>query len=245
MESKPRRAVSAIKYRSKAAAVYDELRHQILRGDLAPGSTINQENLAATLGVSTTPLREALRRLETEGLVHVAAYRDVIVAPLDLEEFVALYTVRVPLEGLGARLAASSRTDDDVAEASAAMTALRAGNGDYITLNRRFHRAIYMASHNPVLIELLDSVWDRCDRYRRLTPSFLRDPAVIEEHQVLLDTVVSGDPDRAELAMLEHTRKAKETIEREVRSGLRHDGASAAGDGPVHSLQPAAADQEA
>lgn len=214
-------AQSAIKYRSKADAVYDELRRQILSGNLAPAFTINQESLAATLGVSTTPLREALRRLESDGLVRVAAHRDVIVAPLDIDEFISLYTVRVPLEGLGARLAATFYNDDDVAEASAAMTALRAGAGDYIALNRRFHRAIYTASHNAVLVELLDSVWDRCDRYRRLTPGFLQDPAVIADHQALLDTILSRDPDRAELAMLEHTRRAKETIEREVRNGLR------------------------
>src|SRR3954453_19819920 len=81
-------------YLSKADAVYAELRRRILEGELAPGAALNQEQVAAALGVSTTPVREALRRLESEALVRTVAHREVYVTPLEVEELVALYEVR-------------------------------------------------------------------------------------------------------------------------------------------------------
>src|SRR3954465_1577962 len=83
---------------TKAQAVYSELRRMILNGELAPGHEVNQEGMAATLGVSITPLREALRRLEMEGLVRLKAHRTVIIPPLTREELVQLYVIRIELD---------------------------------------------------------------------------------------------------------------------------------------------------
>src|SRR4051812_45764588 len=100
-----------LRYVSKADAVYAEVRRRILDGELAAGSSVNQEQFAAQLGVSTTPLREALRRLESEGFVRTVAHRDVVVAPLDRNELVALYEVREELDPLAASLAAKRHTE--------------------------------------------------------------------------------------------------------------------------------------
>jgi len=97
--------VRPLVFKSKADAVYREVRQRILDGELSPGSSLNQEQLAATLEVSTTPLREALRRLETQGFVRTVAHREIVVAPLVVEELVALWEVRRDLDATAAALA--------------------------------------------------------------------------------------------------------------------------------------------
>lgn len=115
----------AITYRSKAYAAYVELRRRILEGHLEAGAPVNQEQLASDLGVSTTPLREALRSLETEGFVRTRTHRDVIVAPLDHEELLQLYQVRGHLDCLAVRLAVENHDDAARARIEAAVTETR------------------------------------------------------------------------------------------------------------------------
>lgn len=100
---------------TKAEAVYRETRWRILTGALPPATPVNQAELAAEFQMSPTPIREALRRLESEGLVVFIAHTMVTVSPLDLKELDDLYVIRVALDPLAGRLAAVNRTDDDVA----------------------------------------------------------------------------------------------------------------------------------
>src|ERR1700677_3597441 len=102
---------------TKADGVYLEMRNQILYGVLEPGSRIDYGHLSASLGVSITPLREALRRLEADHLVIRMAHRDVIVAPLTREEAAELVEVRRELDLLAARLAAVQMTEAELAVA--------------------------------------------------------------------------------------------------------------------------------
>src|ERR1700722_13827277 len=102
---------------TKADGVYLEMRNQILYGVLEPGSRVDYGQLSAALGVSITPLREALRRLEADHLVIRIAHRDVIVAPLTRAEAVELVQVRRELDLLAARLAAAQMTADELAAA--------------------------------------------------------------------------------------------------------------------------------
>ena len=102
---------------TKADGAYLELRNQILLGTLEPGSRIDYVQLSASLDVSITPLREALRRLEADHLVIRNAHRDVVIAPLTQEEASELVTVRQELDLLAARLAAANMTQDELAVA--------------------------------------------------------------------------------------------------------------------------------
>ena len=102
---------------TKADGAYLEMRNQILRGVLEPGSRVDYVQLSASLGVSITPLREALRRLEADHLVIRSAHRDVVIAPLTREEATELVTVRLELDLLAARLAAAQMTQDEIARA--------------------------------------------------------------------------------------------------------------------------------
>src|SRR6516162_240820 len=129
---------------TKAEAVYLETRSRILKGTLAPGSAVNQEALAADLGVSITPLREALRRLEMEGLIHLEAHRTMSIAPLTSRELDEMYAVRMELDPFAAGLAASNVSDAQM-EVIYRLANQKAAHDPVLQLerNRGFHRAVY------------------------------------------------------------------------------------------------------
>jgi DNA-binding GntR family transcriptional regulator len=213
--------LNPLRYLSKADAVYAEVRRRILDGELAAGSSVNQEQFAAQLGVSTTPLREALRRLESEGFVRAVAHRDVVVAPLERDELVALYEVREELDPLAASLAAKRHTEAERERLLAAAARLETRDGDAVRANREFHAAIYEACHNPVLVELVDSLWDRADRYRRQVGMFARGADVRREHEAIVRAVLDRRARDAAKLMREHLRSGRAAIEAHLdRGGL-------------------------
>jgi DNA-binding GntR family transcriptional regulator len=200
---------------TKNAYAYEELRRRILAGELAAGQTISQEHLAVELGVSTTPLREALRRLDAEGLVTLASHRDARVTELDAAEARSLFEIRENLDPLAAKLAAGRRTDADVAAIEATLRGLEplsASTGfEALLAHRAFHRSVYTASHNPLLSSLLEGLWDKADRYRlvglRSTPDSDEDrERVRREHAEIAETVIAGDARAAERAMKKHVQ---------------------------------------
>lgn len=197
---------------TKSDFAYHDVRRRILSGELAPGSVINQGPLAQAIGISTTPLREALKRLKAEGLVELGAHRDARVAPLRAEEARDLLEMRRALDPFAAGLAAERRTAGDIREMRDAAEGLGAlpGNPGYEALaaHRRFHAAVYRASHNALLVEALDGLWDKADRYRRLAletePAPERRARADQEHAALLEAVVAGDAEGAARIMREH-----------------------------------------
>jgi DNA-binding GntR family transcriptional regulator len=164
---------------SKADGVYLEVRNQILYGVLEPGSRVDYGQLSTALGVSVTPLREALRRLEADHLVIRSAHRDVAIAPLTREEASELVTVRRELDLLAARLAAVQMTagelsrarelvagqDDQEALRYLAEAGIPVAVGGMRSVNRAFHRMVYCGSHNQVLIQYRDAISTRTERY--------------------------------------------------------------------------------
>ena len=201
---------------TKNAYVYEELRRRILAGELTQGQSISQEQLAADLGVSTTPLREALRRLDAEGLVTIDAHRDARVTSLNAEEARSLFEVRERLDPLATMLAATRRTDSDVTAIRAALRELEPLSVTTTTVqtllvHRTFHRCVYTASHNPLLMSLLEGLWDKADRYRlvglRSKPDSTQDSErVRQEHIAIAQAVIDGDAKTAERVMRKHVR---------------------------------------
>ncbi|MGR6917640.1 GntR family transcriptional regulator [[Actinomadura] parvosata] len=199
-------------FTTKADFAYLRVKELILSGTLQPGSVIAQAQLAREIGISTTPLREALRRLKSEGLVELDAHRDARVAPLAAEEARDLLELRRSLDPLAVALAAERRTKADIAAMRAALDGLRPlpGNPAYeqLVAHRTFHRALYSASHNDLLIQTLDGLWDKADRYRRLALEVERGQAARDrkaaEHEALLEYVIAGDADSAAAVMREH-----------------------------------------
>jgi DNA-binding GntR family transcriptional regulator len=198
---------------TKTDYAYGEVRERIMSGRLAQGATVNLESLAAELNVSTTPVREAMRRLASEGFVVLDAHRDAHVARLTPEEARNLFEVRQQLDPLAVRLAAErcDATDRErILEAAASLEPLDAGSGlAALEAHRAFHVALYRASHNELLISLLDGLWDKADRYRRAALEAQEDSPddrarVQAEHQAMMKAVLEGDPDAAEEHMRSH-----------------------------------------
>jgi DNA-binding GntR family transcriptional regulator len=203
---------TAALFATKSEFAYMRVRELILSGELEPGAVINQAILARQIGISTTPLREALKRLKQQGLVELDAHRDARVTPLDPEEARDLLEVRRALDPLAASLAADRRTKQDVAEMRAALEGLEALASNptvqQLVAHRRFHAAIYRASHNARLAETLDGLWDTADRYRRHGLQVERSAEEIatkaNEHTLLFEAIVEGDGATAADVMRAH-----------------------------------------
>ena len=201
--------------RTKAEAVYQELSAHILDGRMEPGSTVNQEGLAASLGVSITPLREALRRLESDGLVILEAHRTLTVAPLSLSEVSELYAVRLQLDPFAAGLAAKLASPETVERIEAlAARKLEATARGRLRANREFHQAIYQSPHNTTLAEILDRLWDRTDRYRLIVVQVESQGRKVErEHREIAAAIRARDPEHATNLMRAHVETTLKLVE--------------------------------
>ena len=199
-------------FATKSDLAYTHVRGLILSGELAPGAVLPQAALARTIGISTTPLREALRRLKQEGLVDLDAHRDARVRPLDATEARDLLEMRRSLDPLAASLAAQRRTEADLAGIRAALDGLEALSTRpslaQLESHHRFHAAIHRASHNALLIDVLDGLWVKTDRYRRHGLETGRSEeerdARAAEHRRLFEAVRDGDADTAAELMRRH-----------------------------------------
>jgi DNA-binding GntR family transcriptional regulator len=207
--------VHVVSVLTKAEAAYQQLRERIVEGSLAPGATINQERLAADLGLSITPLREALRRLEAEELVALSAHKIVRVMPLSRRELYELCLTRGQLDPLAATLAAAEATDQE-AQAILDLTAQQPAHDlrGRLAANRRFHLAIYAASHNKVLAAILRQLWDRTDRYRILVIGDRGSHDDIgTEHQDIARAILGRESDLVAELMRHHVQQALQSAE--------------------------------
>jgi DNA-binding GntR family transcriptional regulator len=202
---------------TKAVAVYLETRSRILKGMLAPGLSVNQEALAASLGVSITPLREALRRLEMEGLVRLEAHRTVIITPLTSRELNEIYIIRTELDALAAGMSATAAADTDLVTI-ARLARRKAVNDPVIQLerNRAFHRAVYSSAGNASLTTLLDQLWDRTDRYRLILikEELVEGPASRQDHIDIANAIVARQSKLAARLTRDHIVRSHARIAR-------------------------------
>jgi DNA-binding GntR family transcriptional regulator len=204
-------------FQSKSEYVYEEIKRRVFAGVLGPGAVIGQERLAEELGVSTTPLREALKRLAVEGMVHLGSYRDARVTDLTAEEAQSLYEIRLSVDPLAAALAAERRTTTDTTDIEVALARLQplstSAEWESLVAHRNFHRAVYRASHNAPLVGILESLWDKADRYRQASlrnhPEPVQDiERVRAEHQALADAVAASDATEAHSVMQRHVSQS-------------------------------------
>mgnify|MGYP000710294160 CR=1 FL=1 len=193
---------------------YSLILEAIDMGLYKPGDRLVESELAERFGVSRTPVREALQRLETQGLL-MRDGRSLIVSSLDHNQLAELYVVRAELEGLAARLAARHATAEEVRVLRAMIEEDRAlvpRPEAMSRANRRFHRQIHLASHNRFLVQQLDLI------YRPMallaTTSLAaegRAPATIAEHEAIVDAIAAGNADAACEALRTHISRAFET----------------------------------
>lgn len=195
-------------------AVTGALREAILDGVLAPSTWLREDEVSAAFRVSRTPAREALRRLADEGLATKTANHGTVVAPLSLEDVLALYVVREDLEGLAARLAALRRPEELVARMKGCQDQMRRAQGDpkkLARINLVFHRLVREASGNPYLERFLTQVEHAVRRLPVTTFAQHGRPAeVLDEHAAIIDAIRDGDGAAAEESARAHMRRARE-----------------------------------
>ncbi|MDU8911955.1 GntR family transcriptional regulator [Aestuariicoccus sp. MJ-SS9] len=176
-------------------------------GVFRPGDRLVESDLAERFGVSRTPIREALQRLETQSLL-ARDGRSLIVASLDHNQMAELYVVRTELEGLAARLAARHATEEEIEVLRDMVTEDRALLNDPSALaraNRRFHKMIHLASHNRYLVQQLDLV--HRSMALMATTSLAaqgRGEIALAEHQAIVDAIARRDEDAANKALRDH-----------------------------------------
>ena len=179
-----------------------------------PGDRLVESELADRFGVSRTPIREALQRLETQSML-TRDGRSLIVASLDHNQLAELYVVRTELEGLAARLAARHATPEEVRVLRAMVAEDQALVGDPAALsraNRRFHKQIHLASHNRYLVAQLDLVHRSMALLATTTLAAEgRGATALAEHAAIVAAIEAGEGEAAYQALRQHISKAFET----------------------------------
>jgi len=207
------------------------LRDRIVAGDLPPGARVDVAALAAELGISRTPVREAILHLESAGLVVRQPYRGTVVAGVDVQRLEEVTALRIDLEGRAAALGVPRLSDDDLARMAATLEELdRAGDdpelslGLFNELNRAFHGVLYAAADAPVLVGLIERLQDEADRMRLHFD--LRSPLAEAYHRQILDACRRRDAAGAAAATRAHLLEsylAMRGTDRAVAPGILAD----------------------
>jgi DNA-binding GntR family transcriptional regulator len=178
---------------------YEYIRDQILNGELERGTKLIEEKLAEELGVSRTPIRESIRKLEQEGLVQQK--RVVNPTDMDLRHY---FQVRILLESFAARSAATYMNQDDLHQLKQCIDIGRTGTTEEIMeANKQFHDIIVNATNNPVMVDTIERMQSIIYLFRK-TVVYHNRPFLIDEHQEIYDAIVSHNGDEAERLMKEH-----------------------------------------
>lgn len=178
---------------------YEIIRDKILNGELPGGTKIVEEKIATELGVSRTPIRDSIRRLEHEGLI--VNKRVVKPTATDLRN---MFKVRMLLEGYSAKCAASYLKENDLQELSECILNGKTGNNEeIINANARFHEIVINASNNPVMIDIIDRMEAIIDLFRR-TVVFYHRPFLNEEHEQIFEAIKERDGEKAEMLVKDH-----------------------------------------
>ena len=198
--------------------VFNTLRDDILRGELEPGERLMEIHLAEKLGVSRTPVREAIRKLELEGLVKMIPRRGAVVASITISDLEDVLEVRKVLEQLTVKLACEKITDEEIAllKKYHEEFAKAINTNDLTSLAEKdvsFHDVIYNASHNNRLIQILNNLREQMYRYRL---EYIKDrqkrKLLVSEHEKILNAVMNRDSTTAEAAIDAHIAKQEKTI---------------------------------
>ncbi|MFN0039741.1 MAG: GntR family transcriptional regulator [Burkholderiales bacterium] len=190
--------------------VYQRLLEAISNGDIAPGTRLTQEELAASLNVSRQPVLQALRALKKEGFVADSGRRGLMVMPVSAQVIAQVYQVRSALDALAARLAALAKVKLDTSVIAEGRKAVASGRiGAMVDADLKFHNLVYAASGNALISETANHHWRHI---RRAAGGVLQEAGVREtiwdEHEAILKAINRGDAERAERLARKHGEDA-------------------------------------
>jgi DNA-binding GntR family transcriptional regulator len=206
-----------------AEAALERLREAIIMGELTPGTPLRLEDLARQLGMSISPIREAVRQLEALGLAEHVPHHGAKVMRLDVEELRELFSIRLALESMAVRRAAALFDDANATAAQAHLTSYDDARhrGDIraaVRAHASFHFALYEGAKSGWLLRLIRPAWDSCERYR---PVLLAEGTLQDRHEELdvelLAACAAHDEDRAAQALHDHLQLASDIYAVELK----------------------------
>lgn len=212
----------------------EQVRRMIVRGHVLPGARLGEPEICAALGVSRTPVREALKLLAAEGLVELRRNRNPVASLIDASELAHLFEVESGIESLAARLAATRMTGADVKRLDALQVRMERHRSrreleDYFDINQQIHRLIVAGAKNPVLVETHDWLLGRLERARFMALSAEgRWEQSVMEHREILAALKAGDADLAGRLFAQHVERTGAIIAQAATTWSQNPGASAA-----------------
>ena len=207
-------------YQPLRNVVFQTLRTAILKGELKPGERLMELQLASQLGVSRTPIREAIRMLEQEGLAKTIPRKGAEVAGMTAKDMEDVLHVRGALEELAVSTSCKKITDEEIGELKTGMEAFveSTKQTDVVQIAQadvNFHDIIYRAADNPKLLSILNNLYEQMYRYR---VEYLKDaeiyPRLIDEHQRIFDALVARDEEAVVLILRTHLKNQADAVRR-------------------------------
>lgn len=199
--------------------IFKQIQNDILNGKYLPGDVFTEGKLSEELGVSRTPIREALKQLELEGLVKATPGRRIVVEGISTKDIEDIYTIRMLIEGLAARWAASNITADEIAEIREALeleefyTQKGGDTESLLKIDSRFHDLLFKACKSRPLNYILSTFHHYVQSARSASFEIPgRAEKVFEEHRDIFKAIIGKDPDLAEKLTTQHIRNAKENV---------------------------------
>ena len=200
--------------RTAADKATEFLRHRIISGELPPGNPINQKDVASALGMSRSPVRDAIAALAAERLVVTKAHSTAVVAPLGLDDLQELYELRMAIEPPICRLALPNLNRVTLLHMAEQLETMEE-TGDmltWVTCNDRFHADMYRRAARPRMVEIVDRARQQTGRYTRMLITELGAGETNEQHRRIFDAVTRGDGNGLEEEVLDHLRSACDGI---------------------------------
>ncbi|MDN5346487.1 MAG: hypothetical protein PWP65_51 [Clostridia bacterium] len=215
------------KYQPLREIVFEALRDAIINGQLKAGERLMEVQLAEELGVSRTPVREAIRKLELEGFVVMVPRKGAYVADFSTKDIADLFEIRSALEALAASLACERITSEELEELERLLVRIAecADNNDLNSLveaDTRFHDVLYRASRNERLAQIISNLREQIQRLRTVslaTPGRMRE--MLEEHKKLVEAIAERNIELAQKLAQEHIENAENRMLEAIRKDMR------------------------
>jgi DNA-binding GntR family transcriptional regulator len=210
-------------YRPLRELVLESLREAIFNGTLQPGERLMEIQLADELGVSRTPVREALRNLELEGFIVMIPRKGAYVADLTLKDIEDVFEIRIALEGLAAELCAERMTEEEIERMERLLAekaeAINIGSMDkLIEVDTDFHETLYKASRNERLSNIISNLREQIQRYRTTSLAYPgRMKSSLLEHRAIVEALHARDANLAKQLAEEHIENAEHTLLETIR----------------------------
>ena len=218
-------------YKPLRELVFESLREAIISGKLAAGERLMEIQMAEEMGVSRTPVREAIRKLELEGLVVMIPRKGAYIAGLSLKDIADVFEIRSALEGLAAELAAERITDNELEDLERHLVKIseESETGDLdkvVATDTDFHSLIYKASRNQRLSQIINNLREQIQRFRTTSLSYPgRMKAAVEEHRKIVEALSMRDGELARRLAFEHIENAESSMMSMIQQDNKYGGA--------------------